>query len=210
MLEPPSPYLLPLLLFIVLFELALLLGKKQRCKGLALEIKALTLRKFEIAVAMKSVRMCCVCGCHAWVGLTGHDFGLGLFHPPLTAHSPTPLSTHPPTLPQLGIPTDFVKKSKLERELIQLDKDLAPRKETLVAQAALFDSVAAKARYGMYVVLVLGFWGTPLLVMTPAATWPLTSFFSFPRLGAGAVGVSAAIVMVKAAMKPFVPLLSSV
>ena len=110
----------------------------------------------------------------------------------------------------MGIPTDFVQKSKLERELIQLDKDLAPRKETLVAQAAEYDGMAAKARYGMFVLLVLGLWGTPLLVMTPAATWPLSSFFSFPRLGAGAVGVSAAIVMVKAAMKPFVPLLSSV
>ena len=57
LLEPPSPYLLPVLVFIVLFELALVLGKKQRCKSLALEIKTLTLRKFEIVVAMKSVRV---------------------------------------------------------------------------------------------------------------------------------------------------------
>ena len=55
LLEPPSPYLLPLLFFVVLFEVLLILGKRQRCKPLALNIKALTLRKYELAVAMKGV-----------------------------------------------------------------------------------------------------------------------------------------------------------
>ena len=47
---------------------------------------------------------------------------------------------------QLGIPTDFVKKSKLERELIQLDKDLAPRKERLTKQATDYEGMVSKAR----------------------------------------------------------------
>ena len=55
LLEPPSPYLLPLLFFVVLFEVLLILGKRQRCKPLTLNIKALTLRKYELAVAMKGV-----------------------------------------------------------------------------------------------------------------------------------------------------------
>lgn len=58
LVEPPSPYFLPLLIFIVLFEVALLLGKRQKCKSLTLEIKSLTLRKFELALAMKSVSIC--------------------------------------------------------------------------------------------------------------------------------------------------------
>lgn len=121
-----------------------------------------------------------------------------------------PIHTHTPKPSQLGIPTDFVKKSKLERELIQLDKDLTPRKEKLKEQAAEYESMAQKARYIVYVLLVAAFWRTPLLVMSPAATWPLSSFFAFPRLGPGAVGVSATIAMVKAVLRPFVPLLSSV
>jgi len=113
-----------------------------------------------------------------------------------------------PTL-QLGIP-DFVEKSKLERELIQVDKNLAPQKERVLAQATAYETVATKVRYGVYAMLVAIFWRTPLLVMTPAATWPLSSFFGFPRLGPGAVGVAATISMVKAVLKPLTPLLSTV
>ncbi|TFJ84781.1 hypothetical protein NSK_003813 [Nannochloropsis salina CCMP1776] len=164
LVEPPSPYFLPLLIFIVLFEVALLLGKRQKCKSLTLEIKSLTLRKFELALAMKS----------------------------------------------LGIPTDFVKKSKLERELIQVEKDLAPRREQVLARAKDYDALASRLQYGVYALLVIVFWRTRLVVMSPAATWPLSSFFGFPRLGLGAVGVSAVISMAKAVIKPFTPLLSSV
>lgn len=39
-----------------------------------------------------------------------------------------------------------MKKSKLERELIQLDKDLAPRKERLAKQAADYEGNVSKAR----------------------------------------------------------------
>lgn len=58
--------------------------------------------------------------------------------------------------------------------------------------------------------MVVAFWGTPLLRLSPSATWPLSSFFAFPRLGPGAVGVSAAIAMVKAATAPLGPWLASV
>lgn len=91
-----------------------------------------------------------------------------------------------------------------------MDKDLAPRKTQVLAQADTYESLATKVRYGVYALLVIIFWRTPLLVMTPAATWPLSSFFGFPRLGAGAVGVSATIAMVKAVLKPLTPLLSTV
>ena len=91
-----------------------------------------------------------------------------------------------------------------------MDKDLAPRKERVLAQASAYEALATKVRYGMYALLVVIFWRTPLLVMTPAATWPLSSFFGFPRLGAGAVGVAATISMVKAVLKPLTPLLSTV
>jgi hypothetical protein len=65
-------------------------------------------------------------------------------------------------------------------------------------------------QYGVYLLLVLAFWGTPLLRLSPSATWPLSSFFAFPRLGPGAVGVSAAIAMVKAATAPLGPWLTTV
>lgn len=39
-----------------------------------------------------------------------------------------------------------MKKSKLERELIQLDKDLAPRKERLAKQASDYEGKVGKAK----------------------------------------------------------------
>lgn len=218
LVHPPSPYLLPLLLLLVVLELALILGKKQRCKPLALEIKGLTLRKVNVIIATKSVStslwLCMYVCMHRIVSkkcaaASSSPSPSWLFtHPPPHTHTHT--CPNLPNSPQLGIPTDFVKKSKLERELIQLDKDLTPRKEKLKEQAAEYESMAQKARYIVYVLLVVAFWRTPLLVMSPAATWPLSSFFAFPRLGPGAVGVSATIAMVKAVLRPFVPLLSSV
>jgi len=236
LLEPPSPYVLPLLFFVVLFEVLLILGKRQRCKPLALNIKALTLRKYELAVAMKGVSGGWSSGrrvdivtieivpadsslltSHLYqpaflhsqslfsVLRVGHNSSLVLLCPSHVLTSPS--STLP--LLQFGI-QDFVKKSKLERELIQVDKDLFPRKERVLAQATAYEALATKVRYGMYALLVVIFWRTPLLVMAPAATWPLSSFFGFPRLGAGAVGVAATISMVKAVLKPLTPLLSSV
>lgn len=62
----------------------------------------------------------------------------------------------------------------------------------------------------MHILLVVGLWGTPLLRLSPSATWPLSVFFAFPRLGPGAVGASAAIAMVKAATAPLGPWLASV
>lgn len=59
-------------------------------------------------------------------------------------------------------------------------------------------------------VLVLLFWSTPLVKLEGSATWPFAAFFAFPRLPAGAVGVSACITVVQAVTKPWAPLLVAV
>lgn len=75
---------------------------------------------------------------------------------------------------------------------------------------SLTDANDLPIKYALHILLVLGFWGTPLLRLSPSATWPLSIFFAFPRLGLGAMGTSAAMAMVKAAMAPLGPWLASV
>lgn len=57
---------------------------------------------------------------------------------------------------------------------------------------------------------MLLFWSTPLVKLEGSATWPFAAFFAFPRLPAGAVGVSACITVVQAVTKPWAPLLVAV
>jgi len=93
LLEPPSPYLLPLLFFVILFEALLILGKKQRCKPVALNIKALTLRKYELAVAMKGVsarRRRGQDGGHDGVWFWRRGVSYGLHRPPTSTPGLTP------------------------------------------------------------------------------------------------------------------------
>lgn len=140
LLDPPHPWLLPLLLLLVLLEVGAALGKRQWCQALAKEVKELTIRKVEVMLQMNKVGACLrphprlqnqsmSARPQCCIGLTRRAFRL----------SPIPHV-------QLGIPTDFVKKSKLERELIQLDKDLAPRKERLAKQATDYEGMVRKAR----------------------------------------------------------------
>jgi hypothetical protein len=78
-------------------------------------------------------------------------FGPALFSFTRLTDASHPQHQPPPNKNQLGIPTDFVKKSKLERELIQLDKDLAPRKEKLAQQATDYEGMVAKAKVCKFV-----------------------------------------------------------
>lgn len=145
LLDPPHPWLLPLLALLVLFEVGAALGKRQWCQALAKEVKGLTIRKVDVMLQMNKVSS------HTQhtmthAGRSGAEFSHGG-----SRQAGSVLTIHPLFLlyaiqTQLGIPTDFVKKSKLERELIQLDKDLAPRKERLAKQAAEYERMVGKAK----------------------------------------------------------------
>lgn len=55
LLDPPHPWLLPLLLLLALLEVGAALGKRQWCAGLAKEVKALTIRKVDVMLQMNKV-----------------------------------------------------------------------------------------------------------------------------------------------------------
>lgn len=55
LLDPPHPWLLPLLLLLVLLEVAAAMGKRQWCQVLAKEVKELTIRKVEVMLQMNKV-----------------------------------------------------------------------------------------------------------------------------------------------------------
>lgn len=107
LLDCPSPALLPVLLLLMALELGNVLLKAWTCRADAMSYRRLTARRFEVSKEIKSVS-------NALVHL-----------------GPLPgafLKSVCILCMQLGIPTDFVRKSKLERELIQVEKDLAPLK----------------------------------------------------------------------------------
>ena len=56
LLDPPHPWLLPLLLLLLLIEVGAALGKRQWCAALAKEVKALTIRKVDVMLQMNKVR----------------------------------------------------------------------------------------------------------------------------------------------------------
>jgi hypothetical protein len=56
LLDPPHPWLLPLLALLVLLEVGMALGKRRWCEALAKEVKALTMRKVEVMLQMNKVR----------------------------------------------------------------------------------------------------------------------------------------------------------
>ena len=56
LLDPPHPWLLPLLVLLVLLEVGAALGKRQWCQALAKEVKGLTIRKVDVMLQMNKVR----------------------------------------------------------------------------------------------------------------------------------------------------------
>lgn len=91
LLDPPHPWLLPLLVLLVLLEVAAALGKRQWCQALAKEVKGLTIRKVEVMLQMNKVR----CGVAAVVVVVAvHvviDWGSDVSVPPHSWASPRTL-----------------------------------------------------------------------------------------------------------------------
>ena len=92
-------------------------------------------------------------------------------------------------------PEAFVAKTKLERQLITLEKDAAVHKEARSARKALWGGHLSKAKHCVSALLVVYHWQTPLYMVPAWGLWPLGWLFAFPGHPTGSVGVIAGVIV---------------
>lgn len=83
-----------------------------------------------------------------------------------------------------------MRKSKLERELIPLEREIEENKNAVAARVAAATGTLGRARNGVAIALFAIMYDMPLLTFRPAhRLWPLGWFFGFPGLPPGSIGV---------------------
>jgi len=94
-------------------------------------------------------------------------------------------------------PESFVTKAKLERQLINLEKDASALKGVRTAKKGYWDTWLFRVKCLIYGLVVLYFWEPPLAQLPGWGLWPFGWLFAFPGHPRGSVGVVASVVVCK-------------
>lgn len=95
---------------------------------------------------------------------------------------------------QLSVVSDFVQRSKLERQLVKLEKDLKTAAGARAAAVKAADIPSLLSRYAvpaLYLLLAMTFWNTPVAVIPPSLIGPLSYTLAFPGWPRGTVSIVA-------------------
>ncbi|CAM9559584.1 unnamed protein product [Chrysoparadoxa australica] len=88
-------------------------------------------------------------------------------------------------------PEMFVKNSKLQRQLLQVEKKLEQLKTRKAIKVAKFQSLCRFIKLPVYGLVLTAYWGMTLVTLEADATWPLTRMTKSPLEAAEAGAVTA-------------------
>jgi len=85
-------------------------------------------------------------------------------------------------------PESFVKRAKLERQLIALEKDAAAMKEARLSAKGSRDTLLGRGKWGCLLLVAAYHWSEPLFTVGAWGLWPLGWLFALPGHPPGSIG----------------------